>query len=77
MGFIQFVFAESEEDFLKIFEMVFFSFAFDGEVINVTFNSLVLHILEYLHHSPLICSANIFQTKWHDSVAIHAKWGPK
>ena len=57
--------------------MVFFSFAFDGEVINITFDRLVLHILEYLHHSPLICCTSIFQTKWHDSVAIHAKWGPK
>ncbi|XXG73204.1 hypothetical protein AAC387_Pa07g2163 [Persea americana] len=57
--------------------MVFFSFSFDGEVINITFDRLVLHILKYLHHSPLICCTGIFQTKWHDSVAIQAKWGPK
>ena len=57
--------------------MVFFSFAFDGEVVNITFDCLVLHILEYLHHSPLICTADILQTEWHDSVAIHAKRGSK
>ena len=57
--------------------MVFFPFAFDGEVIDITFDRLVLHILEHLHRSPLICCTGIFQTKWHDSVAIHAKWGPK
>ena len=71
------MFAKPEEDFSKILEMVFFSFAFDGEVINITFNRLVLHILEYLRYSPLICCTGIFQTKWHDSVAIHAKWGLK
>ena len=71
------MFAKPEEDFSKIFEMVFFSFAFDGEVINVTFDRLVLHILEYFHHGPLICCTGILQTKWLDSVAIHAKWGPK
>lgn len=45
-------------------------------IINITFNTIMKHIVEIDSHRGLLSGTGIFKTKWHDHV-VDIVWGPK
>lgn len=56
---LQLKFPQTFEDTTKIWNMVAFLFRFDYQVIDVTLNCLVEHIIKNILHCPLICCPRI------------------
>ena len=54
--------------------MLLSGFAFNHDIINIYLNRVAYQRFEDFSHQSLISGAGVFESEWHDFVAIEVVW---
>ena len=55
-------------------DMLLSSFAFDYDIVNIYLYRVAYQRFEDFSHQSLVSGASIFESEWHDFIAIKAVW---